>query len=217
MTSLLIGALIIFVFGAAKPLLPVFLREDSRGSLNEAAEAVLWEANNPYYESMTLLSLWERRPWNPWTRWKVSPTEQSRYETYFERGKHQSTQSAWLWIRENPGAYSRLVFIRLWTTLGPFTGMMSPRNRFISSCTWLLIFPAGFYGWWLTRRRQISQMAAALTVTITLFSALVIVEWYLRYRFPIELFLMAFAGIGYSHGIAGRLFVRYRKPITLVQ
>jgi hypothetical protein len=32
---------------------------------SEPPTAVLWEANNPYYESMTVFSRWERRPGNP--------------------------------------------------------------------------------------------------------------------------------------------------------
>lgn len=196
--SLCIASAIILALAAAKVLLPAWIGADSRGSLNEAAEGVLWEANNPYYESMTLFSLWERRPANLWTHWKMSTTDKQRYDGYLDRAHHHSTQAAQLWIRENPGEYGDLVFVRLWTSLGPFTGMMSPRNRMISLCIWLLIFPAGFVGWWLYRQVPLSQLAAAVTFTLTLFSALVVVEWYLRYRFPVELLMTVYAALGYS-------------------
>jgi hypothetical protein len=191
------GAIVIFVAG--KVLLPSLLNENSAGSMNKIGQAVLWEANNPYYETMGPFSLWERRPGNPWTSWKMSSTETERYNEYLERAKHDSIHAALLWIRENPGQYAKLGFIRLWTTLGPFTGMMSPRNRLISFAIWLVTFPAGAYGWWVCRRIPVSGLAAAVGVSIILSSTFVIVEWYLRYRFPLDLVMTMFAGAGYSN------------------
>jgi hypothetical protein len=199
---LLIAAAIILLAAATKILLPTLLHEDSSGSANEAGRGVLWEANNPYYENMGFFSLWERRPGNPWTHWKMSLAEEQRHEAYLARGNHHTIQAALLWIEENPGQYAKLAFVRLWTTLGPFTGMMSPRNRLISLFIWLLTFPAGAYGWWLCRRTPVSGLATAVTLTIILSSTLVIVEWYLRYRFPVDLLMTAFAAVGYSSLIA---------------
>jgi hypothetical protein len=82
---------------------------------------------------------------------------------------------------------------------------MSPRNRMISLTIWLLIFPAGFYGWWLSRKLPVSHFSIAVIATLTIFGALVIVEWYLRYRFPVELLMTVYAGIGYSHYLTEKL------------
>lgn len=197
-TGQLIAAVIILGVASAKNALPILLHQDSAGSINEIGRAVLWEANNPYYEGMGLLSLWERRPGNPWTHWQMSQREHERHENYLNRADHRALQAALLWIKENPGQYTKLVFVRFWTTLGPFTGMMSPRNRLISFCIWLLILPAGICGWWLYRQLPFSGFALAVAVSILLSSAFVIVEWYLRYRVPLDLLLTAYAGIGYS-------------------
>lgn len=212
---LIIAALIIFLFVTAKPLLPTLLKQDAQGSLNAAAESVLWEANNPYYESMTPVSLWERRPTNRWTHWKMSASEQERYDDYLERSNGRTTQAALLWIRENPGHYLKLAFVRLWTTLGPFTGMMSPRNRTISAVVWFLVFPAGCYGWWLSRNLPAARLAALVAVALTAFSSLIIVEWYLRYRFPVDLLMNVFAGIGYANLLMNRFSRRREVPQSL--
>jgi hypothetical protein len=196
--SELMAAVIILLFAGTKNLLPSLLHQDASRSVNEIGRAVLWEANNPYYEMMGPFSLWERRPGNPWTHWKMSPEEHQKHEMYLERAGHQTIRAAILWIRENPLQYAKLAFIRLWTTLGPVTGMMSPRNRMISLFVWVLSFPAGAYGWWLYRRPPLSGFATAVSVSLILSSTFVIVEWYLRYRFPLDLLLTMFAGAGYS-------------------
>jgi len=160
--------------------------------------AILWEANNPYYESMRWMSLWERRPGNPWTTWSASPAEQRRYDDYLQRAAAEQTNPGWLWIKENPGHYAKLCFIRLRTTLGPFTGQMSLRNRAISTFYWLLIFPLGYYGWWKTRHLPVSQMALCVFLVLTAFETLVISDWYLRYRLPVDLMLTAYAAVGFA-------------------
>jgi MFS family permease len=196
---ILLGAgVVLLLLGSGKAFLPTFLADNSRSSSKAAAQGILWEANNPYYESMGLLSLWERRPGNPWTHWKKSTTEDQRYNEYLQRTNDHQMRAAMLWIRENPLQYAKLTFVRLWTTLGPITGMMSPRNRLISFVIWALIFPAGYYGWWICRQEASSQLAAVVALTLAAFSALVIVEWYLRYRFPVDLLATLYAGIGYA-------------------
>ncbi|MCG3147278.1 MAG: hypothetical protein PCFJNLEI_00717 [Verrucomicrobiae bacterium] len=154
---------------------------------------VIWEANNPYYESLGWLSLWERRPGNPWTQWQASPVEQQRYVEYLERAKAQRSNPGVLWIKENPREYAKLCWVRFYTALGPCTGQMSPRNRAISTVVWLVIFPAGFWGWWKYRQTPTGRFALWLITGVTLFSTLVIVEWYLRYRLPVDLTLTVFA------------------------
>jgi Dolichyl-phosphate-mannose-protein mannosyltransferase len=166
--------------------------------LHDAAKHILWEANNPFYESTTLLSRWERRPGNRWTKWKMTPTEEQRYCAYLDRAERLHTNPATLWVRENVLQYAKLCMIRLRTTLGPYTGQMSPRNRTISTLYWLIIFPSGCYGLWVERRRSYTKLCALVILAHVIFASLVIVEWYLRYRFPVELILMVYAGIAYA-------------------
>lgn len=161
--------------------------------------AVLWEANNPYYESMRLTSLWERRPDNPWTQWRLSAEEQQRHLNYLERTQQDPFRAALLWIRENPLQYSKLCLVRLRAELGPFTGMMSPKNRLISTIYWLFIFPAGLWGLWNLRHHSFSLLTVLIMFAIFTFDTLVNVDWYLRYRFPVDLILTAYAAAGYVH------------------
>ncbi len=158
---------------------------------------ILWEANNPYYESLSPTGLWGRRPGNPWSQWQPSPEEQQRYNDYLQRGAKSGRNPAVLWIKENPIKYAKLCFIRLYTTLGPMTGQMSPRNRIVSAFYWMLIFPAGFYGLWRTRRLRTTHMAVLIFLVLSSFETLVITEWYLRYRMPWELVLSIYAAVGY--------------------
>ncbi len=158
---------------------------------------ILWESNNPYYESMTPTSLWERRPGNPWTHWTASQLERERFDEYLKRAANLRANPAVLWIKENPMQYAKLCWIRLYTTLGPITGQMSPRHRLVSTFHWLLIFPAGYYGLWRTRRLPITQMAVLVFLALTCFESLVVTEWYLRYRMPWELLLTVYAAVGY--------------------
>ncbi len=188
----------------------------SDDAAEKSAISVLWEANNPYYESMRLTSLWERRPYNPWTHWSVTATEQKRFDEYRERAKRLRTDSGLLWVRENPAQYATLCLIRLRTTLGPFTGMMSPRNRIISTFYWLLIFPAGFCGVWKCRQHSLAQFAALAILVQVGFESLVITEWYLRYRFPVDLLLTVFAAIAYTDWV-GSLSRRLRRQVALTE
>ncbi len=195
-----------FLFGAALTLICVAGRvvwagsaaEDGRPQRRENVSSIVWEANNPYYESMTLRSLWERRPGNPWTTWQVSEPQQQRYEQYLARAGGDRFRAALLWVRENPVQYSKLCLIRLRTTLGPYTGQMSPRNRLISTLYWLVTFPMGYYAWWRWRRLPVSRLAVMMFVLLTAFETLVITEWYLRYRLPWDLMLTVFAAAGYA-------------------
>jgi hypothetical protein len=167
---------------------------EARGS----ESMILYEANNPYYESMTLTSLWERRPSNPWTEWQASETEQRRYDDYLDRAQRERQNPGILWIRENLGQYAKLCFVRLRTELGPYTGQMSPRNRAIAAGLWIFIFPAGAYGLWKSWKQPVTVLALLICVVVVGFDTLVIVEWYLRYRLPVEIILTIYAGIAYA-------------------
>jgi hypothetical protein len=158
---------------------------------------VLLEANNPYYESLGWISLWGRRPGNPQSDWRPSEPVQQRYDQYLARASGNPGQAALLWIRENPGQYAKLCSIRLRATLGPFTGMMSPRNRAISTFYWLLIFPAGGYGLWRLRRLPVTRIVFCVWLALAAFETFVLTDWYLRYRLPVDLMLTAYAAVGY--------------------
>lgn len=172
---------------------------------------VLWEANNPYYESMRLTTLWERRPGNSWTHWHMSEQEERRYGQYYERAHRDGGRAAILWIRENPAQYAKLCFIRLRAELGPFTGQMSPHNRLISTFYWLLIFPAGLFGLWQSRDLGLAWLIGLVILAIFTFDTLVIVEWYLRYRLPVDVALTVCAGMAYGgNGVGTLLGLRVR-------
>lgn len=159
---------------------------------------ILWEANNPYYESLSPFSLWGRRPSNPYSDWEPSPDERKRYEEYFSRAEKVGHNPALLWIRENPGKYVKLCWIRLYTTLGPITGQMSWRNKALSTVYWLLIVPAGLLGLWQLRRQPFASLAALVFLALTTFEVLVITDWQLRYRLPWMLILLCSSSVFYS-------------------
>lgn len=164
---------------------------------------ILWESNNPYYESMHLTAVWERRPpASPWSVWHMSAQEEQRYDEYKQRAHQNIRLAAILWIRENPAQYTKLCFIRLRTELGPYTATMSPRHRLISTFYWLLIFPAGLFGLWQSREVELARLIGLVMLAIFIFDALVFVEVFLRYRLPVDLALTVCAGVAYAAGLA---------------
>lgn len=199
-----VGAAALLGFVALILVLPLLgLWTDKKTNFEDTGRTdVLLEANNPYYESMRATGLWGRRPGNPWSDWRPSEQEQQRYDQYLARTSGNPGRAALLWIRENPGQYVKLCSIRLRTTLGPFTSMMSPRNRAISTFFWLLIFPAGLYGVWRLRHQPVTSVVLCVFLTLTAFETLVITEWYLRYRLPVDLMLTAYAAVGYATLVA---------------
>ena len=159
---------------------------------------VFWTSNNPYYDGMRPWSLWEWRTENAWSTWKMSEEEHNRYLTYLDRSGQNELRATLLWIRENPAHYLWVCLVRLRTEFGPYTGAMSPRNRLISTAVWLLVFPAGFYGLWQSRREATGQWVLFVVIAVFTFATLVSEEPYLRYRMPVDLLLTVFAGMTYS-------------------
>ncbi len=206
------GLLVLVLFIGLRLVLPLINfggdRDDGWRSTDRGG--ILWEANNPYYESMHLSDSWGRRPGNPWSAWKASDQEQQRYDSYWQRAGQDEAKAALLWIRENPAAYARLCLIRLRTELGPFTGQMSPRNRMIAALYYLAIFPAGLYGLWRLARLDVSAFVFLVIAAIVSFDTLVMVEWYMRYRMPVDLCMTVYAGITYAE--LGRKFLSDRFP-----
>ena len=74
----------------------------------------------------------------------------------------------------------------------------------------LLVVLVGI-GWWLYRQTEFSRLAEAVTLVVILSSVFVIVEWYLRYRFPVDVLATIYAGIAYS-SLVGSKLTRSRSP-----
>jgi len=206
--SLLLGAVVLAAFALAKPAVSMLIDRSRETHSSEAPTTILWEANNPYYESMTAFSLWERRPGNSWTRWKMSPEEDQRFQAYLLRGGGNGTKAALLWIRENPRDYLELCVVRFGAVFGPVTGQMSPLNQKISWVTWLLLFPAGFVGLWRLRQTQFAGLALCVILFECGFEIAIIAGWQPRYRLPVDLMLCAAAGVVYA-GWLGQLAEKF--------
>ena len=200
------GFMVIASFVALKFVLTWSNAAGNAAESNRAADrgGVFWTSNNPYYEGMRPWSLWEWRTENVWSTWKMSGQEHDRYTSYLDRGGKNELRATLLWIRENPVQYLWVCLARLRTEFGPYTGQMSPRNRLISTAIWLLIFPAGFYGLWQSRRDGTGQFALLVVITVFTFAAFVSEEPYLRYRMPVDLLLTVFAGLAYGYWLARR-------------
>jgi len=205
--ALLWGAAALMGCALVKPVISLSIDRRQETHSSEAPTAVLWEANNPYYENMTVFSLWERRPGNNWTKWKQTPEQTARFDDYLQRGGTNGTRAALLWMRENPKDYLELCCVRLGAVLGPVTGQMSPKNKLICLVTWLLIFPAGFIGLWRLRATRFVGLALFVILVQVSFESLVMAGWQPRYRLPIDLMLSAAAGVMYA-SVLGAWFDR---------
>ena len=205
--ALLLGAVVLAVGALAKPAISLSMDRSRESHSNEAPTTVLWEANNPYYESMTAFQLWERRPGNNWTKWKITPEQTTRFNDYLQRAGGNGTRAAILWMRENPGDYLELCCVRFGAVLGPITGQMSPLNKMICSVTWLVTFPAGLLGLWRLRETRLAGLALLVILVQVTFETLVLAGWQPRYRLPIDLMLCAAAGSVYA-GWLGAIMTR---------
>jgi hypothetical protein len=201
--ALLVGAIALAAFALAKPVISLTMDRRLETYSSEAPTTVLWEANNPYYESMTAFSLWERRPGNNWSKWKITPEQTARFNDYLQRAGGNNTQAALLWIRENPRDYLELCCVRFGAVLGPITGQMSPVNKMICIVTWLLIFPPGLLGLWRLRQTRFAGLAVWVMLVQVAFETLVMAGWAPRYRLPIDLMLCAAAGTVYAAWFGG--------------
>jgi hypothetical protein len=196
--SWMVGAVLIAAGAVSKPAASFLIDRTRETHSTEPPSAVLWEANNPYYTSMTAFSLWERRPGNHWSKWKVTEAETAAYKDYFQRAGGNGTRAALLWMRENPRDYFELCIVRFGAVLGPVTGQMSPLLKKISTLTWLIVFPAGFLGVWKLRGTRFSGLFACALLFQVAFESLVIAGWQPRYRLPLDLLLFIGAGVCYA-------------------
>lgn len=145
---------------------------------------ILWEANNPAYADMGWRDLWAQR----------------RAPLPAEADPQQAARE---WISQHPGQYAKLCFVRLRAALGPFTGDMSGRNRLVALTLWLLVFPAAAIWLWQHRARPEAQLVLFCYAGYAVFAALVIEDWYLRYRIPLEVMLTVMAGVAIADLSAG--------------
>jgi hypothetical protein len=170
----------------------------TRDDLQQHDREILWKANNPYFEGLRWTDLWEDRLGsNPWTTWQASAQEHQRYDSYMTRTGGDGQRAFLLWLRDNPGQYVKLCFIRFRAALSPYTGQMSPRNRAISTGIWVLLFPAAIYGLWILRKHPAAPLVLLACAGYTALATFVMEDWYLRFRLPIEAMLAVFAAAGY--------------------
>ena len=184
-------------------------KSPAHDSMRRATRGIIWEANNPYYERMTVFSLWERRPGNRWSDWKATPDEEARYAGHLAKADDDPVKAARAWIAENPAQYATVCVVRLRAFLGPITGQMSPANKVISTVLWLAVFPAGFFVFWKVRRDPLSWLAWAIAITLGLFETLVIAGWQPRYRLPMDMALTVAAAVFYAY-VLGRFREKMR-------
>jgi hypothetical protein len=210
--SWLLAAVVLAAFTFSKPAISLFIDRAKETHSTEPPTAVLWEANNPYYQSMTAFSLWERRPGNHWSKWQQTPEEDAQYESYLARAGGNGTRAALAWIRENPKDYLELCVVRAGAVFGPITAQMSPLLKKIWLGMWLLVFPAGFYGLWRLRKHSFAHLAGFAMLVEFSFEILVMAGWQPRYRLPIDLMLyLAAAGV-YAAGIGGWFAAKDLSP-----
>jgi 4-amino-4-deoxy-L-arabinose transferase-like glycosyltransferase len=119
-------------------------------------------------------------------------------------------------LSNHPGAYAKLVFRRLWTTLLPFDprGNQRSHERIILSLYWALVFPAGILGMIFCgatidlRRIDPGRTLLALLIVLNLLAIAAVLYWSdLRFRVGIDLLLACFAGWAYAE-----IFERWTKP-----
>ncbi len=195
----------IALFALAGSKLGVSLLEGkspAHDSMRRATRGIIWEANNPFYERMTPLSLWERRPGNRWSDWTATPDEEQRYAAYLAKAHADPVKAARAWITENPARYATVCAVRFRAFLGPFTGQMSPANKVVSTVLWLAVFPAGFFILWRFRREPLAWLAWVITITLGSFETLVIAGWQPRYRLPMDMALTVAAAVFFAYAWA---------------
>lgn len=165
-------------------------------TLRDADREALWIANNPWYENARWTERYRVR-FGPAPEWHLSPAQLQRYQEYLARAGGDRSRAGRLYVRENPGQFAKLSFIRMWT------GIVAPdgtrwQRRLIAAALWLLIFPAGFYGLWKNRAWPFSKLA--WLVILATFAFLTFVHPGSRYRVPADVLLALYAATTYADG-----------------
>jgi 4-amino-4-deoxy-L-arabinose transferase-like glycosyltransferase len=200
----LLGAGVLLVLALAKVGLGYYLKDDHADDyIRFAARGLLWQNNNPRYENLQWWNVWQ-------TRLVVTPDmgvseeQKQRFTSYLERADGDWQHASILWVRENPGHYLKLCFIRFHTFWGPINGDMKRINRILSTGLWLLIYPAGLWAMWKWRHWPFTQLAWLMGAGMMLLNVVVLLSF--RYRQPLDLLLTTYAAMFYAE-----LWARLRR------
>lgn len=86
-------------------------------------------------------------------------------------------------------------FLKFWS---PYTGQMKPSARLIKGLTWLIVFPAAFYGMAVSfKERRGSALLILFVIVYSLIHAFSLVDDGLVYRYPLLPFMCIFASYGF--------------------
>ena len=180
-------------FGAFVPVATITGVDLAAGN-NEcvASEGILV----PYWAEGPCASLDERRRAQP-----IDQASLSRVPAAL-RADRISRRIATQFILAHPGAYAKLVFRRLWTTLLPFDprGDQRLHERIVLLLYWVMLFPAGITGMVFGLKRIEPRRALlGLLIVLNLLSIMAVLYWSdLRFRIGIDLLLGCFAGWAYD-------------------
>jgi len=182
-------------------IVSIVLNIGHQDSMQEDQRALMWQANNPWYESMHLSGHWDNRYW--YNRMVASdyssdftPEQGRRYLQYLERTGGDRSKASLLWARENPGQYAKLCWLRLTAVLGPGLDYNARLGMVASTVWWLLVFPAGFYGLWRYRADRITWLALLTIGAEVSFATFILAS--ARYCVPMYLWLAVYAGVTYA-------------------
>jgi len=103
------------------------------------------------------------------------------------------------YIWHDPFGFIFSACLRTLKYLGPFTEPMNEMAKLYKSITWLIVFPASFFGIYSSIRRQWLSLGLLITFIIyyTLIHSLSYVDDGLVYRYPIQPFLAIFSAYGF--------------------
>lgn len=100
-----------------------------------------------------------------------------------------------VFIKDNFKVYSVSCLRRFWTFWMPYTYIMRPWAKLYKGLTWSIIFPAAFWGMFISRKKMNSNawLIIIFIFYYSLLHACCFVDLGLVYRYPIQPFLCIFA------------------------
>jgi hypothetical protein len=171
----------------------------------------LLEGNNPCVAAEGVFVPYWAEGSCPWVDRQKAVRRDTETETRIPiavRRDRLSRSIALRFVSENPGAYAKLVFRRLWTTLLPYDprGAQHSKEKIVLLLYWLAIFPAGLIGILLGAGRfEPRRILLALLVVLNLAAIAAVLYWSdLRFRIGVDLLLACFAGWTYSEMLQRR-------------
>jgi len=102
-------------------------------------------------------------------------------------------------VKDNPRRYFNLCMARLKTFLfKPCVDGVSTRHKIVSSFIFFTIYPLGYLGLYqaLREKNKMALLVLLFIIPTVILHVLTIVDGELRYRLPIELFILIFASSG---------------------